>query len=56
MRPHKGKIYLGIILVSYPLYSQYALQFGRWAKYQLAYQVNQLLLVDQPPFQITDNL
>lgn len=56
MRPHKGKIYLGIVLVSYPLYSQYALQFGRWAKYQLAYQVNQLLLVDQPPFQITDNL
>ena len=22
MRPHKGKIYLGIVLISYPLYSQ----------------------------------
>ena len=56
IRPHQYKIYLGIVLVTYPLYSSYLYRLKDWGSYQVAKAANSFLAVDNSAFQITDNL
>ena len=56
IRPHRFKIYLVIILATYPLYSPYVISTKNWITYQVSYRINSFLDVDRAPFQITDNL
>ena len=56
IRPHKYKIYLGVMVVTYPLYSSQLIRFNKWASYQVAARVNAFLQTDKATFQITDNL
>lgn len=56
MKPHQLKIYLGLVLLAYPLYAPYARQAKQWAQYHVTSNINAFLGVDRPAFQITDNL
>ena len=56
IRPHQFKIYLGIVIVTYPLYVPYTIRLKNWVSFQVASKINNFLNVDRSTFQITDNL
>jgi hypothetical protein len=56
IRPHQYKIYLAVIVLTYPLYAPQAVKVKNWVSFQVASRVNSFLSVDRSAFQLTDNL
>lgn len=56
MKPHQFKIYVGLLLVTYPIYAPYTVRAKDWISYQVSSKLNAFLGVNRATFQITDNL